>query len=99
MGTRGGTEPAKIIFFHMEMRMIIIVYGKVSPCINVVRYAVKLVACVSNGISCERQRGGLCDIIVLDLNAPVDNKSDVKENWSVHSIGPVPTEWRLCFGD
>ena len=45
-----------------------------------IRYAVKLAAFVSDGISCERQRGGLCDIIVLHLNAPVDNKSDVKEN-------------------
>ena len=79
--------------------MIIIAYGKVLPCINVIRYAVKLVAFVSDGISCERQRGGLCDIIVLDLNAPVDNKSDVKENWSVHSISFVRTEWRFCLAE
>ena len=77
--------------------MIIIVYGKVLPCINLISYAFKLVAFVCNGISRERQRGGLCDIIVLDLNAPVDNKSDVKENWSVHSISSVRTEWRFCL--
>ena len=60
--------------------MIIIAHGTVLPCIKVISYAVKLVAFVSDGISHERQRAGLCDIIVLDLNAPVDNKSDVKEN-------------------
>jgi hypothetical protein len=58
--------------------VIIIAYGEVLPCINVIRYAVKLVAFVCDGISCEKQRGGLCDIIVLDLYAPVDNKSDGK---------------------
>ena len=58
--------------------MIIIAYGKILPCINVIRYAFKPVAFVSNGISWKDK--DLCDIIVLRLNAPVDNKSGGKEN-------------------
>jgi hypothetical protein len=80
MGTRVALKQQKIVFFHMEMWKIIIAYGKALPCINVIRYGVKLVAFVTDRISCERQRGGLCDIIVLGLYAPVDNKSVGKEN-------------------
>jgi hypothetical protein len=76
---KSGGEPAKDC---------ILSYGNVNGtyCLwkdftvhNVIRYAVKLLAFVSDGISCKIQRGRWCDIIFLHLHAPVDNKSDGKE--------------------
>lgn len=72
---KGGVEPAKDYILSYGN------YGlwKDFSTQNVIRYAFDLFAFVSDRISCEKQKGRRCDIIVLDLYAPVDNKSDGKE--------------------
>jgi hypothetical protein len=62
------------------MEMIIIPWGQAGSFVhNGIRSAVKWTVSVSDRLLYKIQRGRWCDIIVLNLYAPVDNKSDDKE--------------------